>query len=170
MNGFKTDDPDLNGNRLTGYWGGNGDPYLTIIEADTEDNIKGMHPVRVAFSGGNFPSDLKCMVGLLVNMIKRYEPYIDEQGRFNGGKYIADCYHKKVKDSSCGNFIHEADMQAYAYRSAKGQHSDVYMLGCAVGIKWALEKIQGFIDSPDCDDDFLKMSLRMKIMEMLKTE
>ena len=61
-------------------------------------------------------------------------------------------------------------MQAYAYRSAKGQHSDVYMLGCAVGIKWALEKIQEFIDSPDCDEDFLKMSLRMKIMEMLKTE
>ena len=170
MNGFKTDDPDFNGNRLTGCWGGNGDPYLTIIEADTEDNIKGQHSVRVAFSGGNFPSDFKCMVGLLVNMIKRYEPYIDEQGRFNQGKYVVDCYHGRVKEPSCDNFIHEASMQASAYHNAGGQHEDVYMLGCAVGIKWALEKIEAFIDSPDCEDEFLKMSLRSKIMDILRTE
>jgi len=169
MKAFKTDDPDLNGNRLTGVWGGNGDPYLTIIEADKDDNIKGHHSVRVAFSGGNFPSDMKCMIGMLVNMIKRYEPYIDEDGRFDESKYIADLFHKKTKEH-CTNYIHEADHQAYVYSSANGKHSDVYMLGCAVGIKWALETIKDFIDSPNCDDDMFKLSLRFKIMDMLKEE
>jgi len=169
MKAFKTDDPDFNGNRLTGDWGGNGDPYLTIIEADADDNIKGRHSVRVAFSGGNFPSDMKCMVGMLVNMIKRYEPYIGEDGIFNNGKYVVDCYHKKVKEPSCDNFIHEASQQAYVYKSANGKHEDVYMLGCAVGIKWVLEKLQDFIDAQP-DDDMLKLSLRLKIADMLRTE
>ena len=169
MKGIKTDDPDFNGNRLTGEWGGNGDPYLTIIEADKDDNIKGRHSVRVAFSGGNFPSDMKCMIGMLVNMMKRYEPYIDDNGRFNEGKYVADLFHGRAKET-CDNFIHEADRQSAVYTSANGQHSDVYMLGCAVGIKWALEKIQKFIDSPGCDDDFLKFSLRTKIGDMLRVE
>jgi hypothetical protein len=169
MKAFKTDDPDFNGNRLTGDWGGNGDPYLTIIEADADDNIKGCHSVRVAFSGGNFPSDIKCMVGMLVNMIKRYEPYIDDDGRFNSGKYAVDCYHGKVKEPSCDNFIHEASSQAYTYKSANGKHEDVYMLGCAVGIKWILEKFQEFIDAQP-DDGMLKLSLRLKIADMLKTE
>ena len=169
MKAFKTDDPDFNGNRLTGDWGGNGDPYLTIIEADADDNIKGRHSVRVAFSGGNFPSDIKCMVGMLVNMIKRYEPYIDDDGRFNLGKYAVDCYHGKVKELSCDNFIHEASSQAYTYKSANGKHEDVYMLGCAVGIKWILEKMEEFIDAQP-DDGMLKLSLRLKIADMLKTE
>ena len=167
MKAFKTDDPDLNGNRLTGDWGGNGDPYLTIIEADADGNVKGRHSVRVAFSGGNFPSDMKCMVGMLVNMIKRYEPYIGEDGIFNAGRYAVDCYKGKAEQPCCDNFVHEAARQCYTYASANGKHGDVFMLGCATGIKWSLEKIRDIIDGPG-DEDMLK--LRMRIGDMLRTE
>lgn len=168
MKGFKTDDPDFNGNCLTGYWGGNGDPYLTIIEADTEGNIKGQHSVRVAFSGGNFPSEMKCMVGMLVNMIQRYEPYIGEDGVFNAGKYSLDCYNNKSNESVCGNFMHEAMRQASVYEAAQGKHEDVFILGCATGIKWALEKVQDIINGPG-DEDMLKFTLQERIFEMLRT-
>lgn len=167
MGQFKTDDPDFNGNRLTGCWGGNGDPYLTIIEEDRNGNVKGRHSVRVSFSGGNFPSEIKCLVGMLVNMINHYEPYVDEEGRFLSGEYVADLYHKKYREQ-CPNFIHEANWQTYAYSQANGHYPDVYMLGCAVGIKWALDKIKEHIDSPDGEEDLV--SIRMKIMDMLKTE
>lgn len=168
MKGFKTDDPDFNGNRLMGDWGGNGDPYLTIIEADADDNIKGRHSVRVAFSGGNFPSELKCMVAGLVNMIKRYEPYVGKDGIFNAGKYAVDCFHGKAKNP-CDNFIHEAAQQAHVYASGNGKHEDVFMLGCACGIKWALEKMKDVIDN-EVDDDAIKPTLRLKIADMLRTE
>lgn len=167
MKAFKTDDPDFNGNCLTGDWGGNGDPYLTIIEADTEGNIKGLHSVRVAFSGGNFPSDMKCMVGMLVNMIKRYEPYINDDGVFNEGKYILDLYKKK--ESVCDNFMHEAARQANVYENAEGKHKDVFMLGCAIGIKWGLKKIQEILDE-EGDEDMLKLTLRERIWKILRTE
>ena len=168
MKAFKTDDPDFNGNRLTGDWGGNGDPYLTIIEADADDNIKGRHSVRVAFSGGNFPSDLKCMVAGLVNMLKRYEPYVGDDGIFQAGKYAVDCFHGKMKEP-CGNFIHEETMQASVYHRSGGKDDGVFMLGCACGIKWALEKMRDIIDN-EAGDDMLKYTLRMKIMDMLRTE
>lgn len=166
---FKTDDPDLNGNRLTGDWGGNGDPYLTIIEADTDDNIKGMHSVRVAFSGGNFPSDMKCMIGMLVNMIKRYEPYINDNGIFNAGRYTVDYYNEKTKKPSCDNFIHVATKQAHTYHMSNGKHEDVFMLGCSIGIKWALEKVLNIIDDEEYDD-MLALTLRLRIADMLRSE
>jgi len=167
MIGFKTDDPDFNGNRLTGDWGGNGDPYLTIIEADADDKFKGRHSVRVAISGGNFPSDLKCMVAGLVNMLKRYEPYVGEDGIFQSGKYAADCFHGKMKEP-CGNFIHEASMQASVYHRSGGKNDGAFMLGCACGIKWALEKILDIVDN-EADDDMWKLTLRTRIADMLRT-
>jgi hypothetical protein len=43
------------------------------------------------------------------------------------------------------------------------------MLGCACGIKWALEKMKDIIDN-EADDDMLKFTLRMRIADMLRTE
>ncbi len=168
--GIKTDDPDFNGNKLTGYWGGNGDPYLSIIEADTDDHIMGIHSVRVAFSGGNFPSELKVMIGMLVNMIQRFEPYIDEHGRFNPQKQMRDILHGEFKDMSCNSFIHEARSQMGTYMSAGGKSPDVFMLGCAVGIRWAAERIKDIITAPGTEEEFLKFTLLEKLEEMLRTE
>ena len=167
--GIKTDDPDFNGNRLTGYWGGNGDPYLSIIDADTDDHINGVHSVRVAFSGGNFPTELKVMIGMLVNMMQRFEPYIDEHGRFNQHKQIRDILHGEFEDVPCNSFIHEARNQMNTYMSANGQHPEIYMLGCAVGIQWAAERIKDIINAPGTEEDFLKYTLLEKLGEMLRT-
>lgn len=71
MNEIQTDDCDLQETYLTGYFGGNGDIYLQIIEI--EEGLRKPHTVRISTSGGNFPTQIKIAAANIVRSLEKQQ-------------------------------------------------------------------------------------------------
>jgi hypothetical protein len=81
INGFLTDDFDISHNSIDVFRGGNGDIYIEVTERDTNDHIYGRHAVRIAFSGGNYPTEVKKAAVALLNAIENHRDGL-ENGRY----------------------------------------------------------------------------------------
>lgn len=81
MIGYMTDDCDLNKNTISGYWGGNGDMYITIQSRNIDGFCTGTHSVRISTSGGNFPHEVKRAAAEFIRALQKYEQAVTD------GKY-----------------------------------------------------------------------------------
>ena len=73
MIGYMTDDCDLNKNTISGYWGGNGDMYITIQSRNIDGFCTGTHSVRISTSGGNFPYEVKRAAAEFIRALQKHE-------------------------------------------------------------------------------------------------
>lgn len=87
MIGYMTDDCDLNKNTISGYWGGNGDMYITIQSRNLDGFCTGTHSVRISTSGGNFPHEVKRAAAEFIRALQKHEQAVTD------GKYYQ---HKDV--------------------------------------------------------------------------
>ena len=87
MIGYMTDDCDLNRNTISGYWGGNGDMYITIQSRNLDGFCTGTHSVRISTSGGNFPHEVKRAAAEFIRALQKHEQAVTD------GKYYQ---HKDV--------------------------------------------------------------------------
>lgn len=87
MIGYMTDDCDLNKNTISGYWGGNGDMYITIQSRNLDGFCTGTHSVRISTSGGNFPYEVKRAAAEFIRALQKHEQAVTD------GKYYQ---HKDV--------------------------------------------------------------------------
>lgn len=87
MIGYMTDDCDLNKNTISGYWGGNGDMYITIQSRNIDGFCTGTHSVRISTSGGNFPHEVKRAAAEFIRALQKHEQAVTD------GKYYQ---HKDV--------------------------------------------------------------------------
>lgn len=87
MIGYMTDDCDLNINTISGYWGGNGDMYITIQSRNLDGFCTGTHSVRISTSGGNFPYEVKRAAAEFIRALQKHEQAVTD------GKYYQ---HKDV--------------------------------------------------------------------------
>lgn len=81
MIGYMTDDCDLNKNTISGYWGGNGDMYITIQSRNIDGFCTGTHSVRISTSGGNFPYEVKRAAAEFIRALQKHEQAVTD------GKY-----------------------------------------------------------------------------------
>ena len=81
MIGYMTDDCDLNKNTISGYWGGNGDMYITIQSRNIDGFCTSMHSVRISTSGGNFPYEVKRAAAEFIRALQKHEHAVTD------GKY-----------------------------------------------------------------------------------
>lgn len=89
MIGYMTDDCDLNRNTISGYWGGNGDMYITVQSRNLDGFCTGTHSVRISTSGGNFPHEVKRAAAEFIRALQKHEQAVID-GRYYQCKDVND--------------------------------------------------------------------------------
>lgn len=98
MLGYLTDDCDLNKNTLSGFFGGNGDTYITIQSRNLDGFCTGTHSVRVSNSGGNFPCDVKVAAAEFVRALEKHQHAVKDGRYFESKDNIAQEKFNKIEN------------------------------------------------------------------------